>query len=487
MGVIVLTTIQNRNVVYYIHSVIVIAFMFGFRYLPSIAELSPIGMQALGIFLGTLYGWTFVDMMWPSLLCLLAVVLTGNGTIASVFQAGFGANVTTMTIFILALAAYFEQSGLTGWLANWFLSRKCNVGHPWMFVFMLLLCSFVISLFTNNLIGMIITWNIIYHIADVYGYEKRDKFITYLICGSCMSGAFAAIAVPFQMMSVIFLNSLYSAMDIFVDNLLYTVLAMLFSFTAIFAYVGIGKFIVKPNVAPLLSMEDKFSHLRREIMDKDCKIACFVLITYLLALFLPSVLPGWGWVNILSALGITGMAALCLILLALSKKSNGEFYINVNQIMRSGINWNVIILLGATGPMINLLESEEAGVIDALLNWIMPIVSDISSYLCIAFIVLVLGIATQFAHNMVLGMVFIPAFAPLVMSLGVSPIVLTVALCFALQNAYATPASSTQAAICFGNTEWVDTKETYRCMVTTSMVNLFMILFVFIPLLMIIF
>ena len=103
------TSTKKNNIPYYIHSAIVILLMFGFGQLPSIAGLSHVGMQALGIFLGTLYGWTFVDMMWPSLLCLLAVVLTGNGTIADVFMEGFGANVTTMTLFILALAAYFER------------------------------------------------------------------------------------------------------------------------------------------------------------------------------------------------------------------------------------------------------------------------------------------------------------------------------------------------------------------------------------------
>ena len=475
---------KKRNTSYYVHSAIVFILMFGFAYLPPFAGLSRLGMQALGIFLGVLYGWTFVDMMWPSLLCVLAVVLTGHGSVASVFQEGFGANVTTMTIFILALAAYFEKSGLTMYLANWFLSRKCNIGHPWVFTFVILLCSFVISLFTNNLVGMIITWNIIYHIADVYGYQKRDRFITYLICGACMSGAFACIAVPFQMMSVVFLNALYSVMPVVIDPLLFTAIAMTFSLLAIGAYVGIGKFLIRPDVSRLLDQDDKFANLRERKMTRDNKVACVVLVGFLLALFLPSVLPPWGWVSILATLGITGTAVVCLIALSIGKRESGEFYIDINLLMRSGINWNVIILLGATGPMINLLEAEEAGVITALLHWVTPVVSQVSPYVCIAFIVVILGIATQFAHNIVLGMVFIPAFAPLVDSLGVSPVVLTIALCFALQNAYATPAASTQAAICFGNTEWVAPGEAYKCMLATCVVNMAMILLIFLPLLM---
>ena len=88
---------------------------------------------------------------------------------------------------------------------------------------------------------------------------------------------------------------------------------------------------------------------------------------------------------------------------------------------------------------------------------------------------------------MVLGMVFIPVLAPVVISLGINPLVMTMALIFALQNAYATPASSTQAAIAFGNTEWVDTKNAYLCMISTSAINLLAILLIFIPLIMKIF
>ncbi|MBO5301093.1 MAG: hypothetical protein J6A81_02640 [Peptococcaceae bacterium] len=481
-------TAVMKNKMYYIHSVITVLFMFGFQYLPPIGSFNQVGMQAIGIFIGTLYGWTFVDMMWPSLLCLIAVVLSGTqGSLADVFLSGFGANVTTMTIFILALAAYFEKTGLTQYLANWFLSRKCNVGHPWVFTFVILFCAFAISLFTNNLIGMIITWGIIYNIAAVYGYQKKDKYIVYLICGTCMSAAFSCIAVPFQMMSVIFLNALYSVVDVEINSLLYTALGMSFALTAMGLYILIGKFIVRPNVTPLLSKDDKFFELRNQKMSKESKVACVVLVVFLLALFLPSVLPKWGWVKVLSTLGITGSAVTCLIALSLVKTEEGRFYIDINKIMTSGINWNVIILLAATGPMVNLLESDEAGVIDALLAWITPIISNVSPYLCLVVITAVLGLATQVAHNMVLGMVFIPVLAPVVISLGINPLVMTMALIFALQNAYATPASSTQAAIAFGNTEWVDTKNAYLCMISTSAINLLAILLIFIPLIMKIF
>ena len=57
-----------------INSVIGVAIMFVFRFLPlNLTGVTEIGMQIIGIFLGTLYLWTFVDVLWPSLLAIVMI------------------------------------------------------------------------------------------------------------------------------------------------------------------------------------------------------------------------------------------------------------------------------------------------------------------------------------------------------------------------------------------------------------------------------
>lgn len=51
-----------------IHYVIVVALSFGFAYLPPFAALTPYGMGILGSFLGAIWGWLTIGMLWPSLL-----------------------------------------------------------------------------------------------------------------------------------------------------------------------------------------------------------------------------------------------------------------------------------------------------------------------------------------------------------------------------------------------------------------------------------
>ena len=53
----------------YINIIIVLFLIFGFRYIPPFSTLTPTGMHVLGIFLGVVYGWSTVDLIWPGFFC----------------------------------------------------------------------------------------------------------------------------------------------------------------------------------------------------------------------------------------------------------------------------------------------------------------------------------------------------------------------------------------------------------------------------------
>ena len=88
---------------YYLHTVIGLVLMFGIGFLPPVGPLTPVGMQVGGIFLGLLYLWSLVDIMWPSLLGLGALALSDATNIAGVLTASFGNSTVILMIFILGL------------------------------------------------------------------------------------------------------------------------------------------------------------------------------------------------------------------------------------------------------------------------------------------------------------------------------------------------------------------------------------------------
>ena len=72
----------NKNVMYYVHIAIFLLILFGIGFLPPFAQITPMGMKVLGVFLGVIYGWCFIALDWPSLVALVALA-TSSRTIAS--------------------------------------------------------------------------------------------------------------------------------------------------------------------------------------------------------------------------------------------------------------------------------------------------------------------------------------------------------------------------------------------------------------------
>ena len=59
-----------------IHYVVVVAFVFLFRFVPGVAGITSLGMGILGSFIGAIYGWITIGMFWPSIITLAGIGLS---------------------------------------------------------------------------------------------------------------------------------------------------------------------------------------------------------------------------------------------------------------------------------------------------------------------------------------------------------------------------------------------------------------------------
>lgn len=62
----VVTQSKKKKNLFYWHIAITAVIIFGFGFLPPIEPITPLGMRVVGIFIGAVYGWTTVNMLWPS-------------------------------------------------------------------------------------------------------------------------------------------------------------------------------------------------------------------------------------------------------------------------------------------------------------------------------------------------------------------------------------------------------------------------------------
>ena len=96
---------KNKDTMTIVHSIIGVAIMVLFRYLPlNLPEITPVGMQVVGIFLGTLYLWTFVDPLWSSLFAIAMVGFSDYAPMNAVLQSAFGSPVARQSFFLMVAA-----------------------------------------------------------------------------------------------------------------------------------------------------------------------------------------------------------------------------------------------------------------------------------------------------------------------------------------------------------------------------------------------
>ena len=79
--------------------------MFGFGLLEPVEPLTPLGMRLVGVFLVVLYGWVFIEIVWPSLAGLLAMMLVGGMKPVTLLNNSFGHPIVQMMFFIFVFCA----------------------------------------------------------------------------------------------------------------------------------------------------------------------------------------------------------------------------------------------------------------------------------------------------------------------------------------------------------------------------------------------
>ncbi len=447
---------KTKNTGWYVHSLITILLMFGFGYIvPPFGSITDVGMKVLGVFLGMLWGWIFVEILWPSVLGIFAFGMTGYTTISEAISAGFGDS-TVLTVFMAILfAELLNQCHITDYIANKCLSSKWIVGKPWALVVMFFVADFLLSIFTSNVAACFLLWAAFVKVAEAAGYEKGNKFVSYMICGIIYIGVISLMVMPFRTAALVFVGFLTSGTGLTVGYGPYTIYMLILCIVQIIVYLLIGKFILRFDLSALEKTADIFADKRGSKMNFEQKFGMAFVVVFMAILFLPAFLPqSLGITKFLNNWGLIGASALLLTVAAIVKKPDGKQLANIRDVCKQGIAWDIIWLLVATYPLASAMQSQDCGIMATVLGAIQPHLGAMNPTLFMIICMVVLGIATQFVHNVVLAAMFIPMMCTLCIDMGGNPIVMFFLLYMALQCAYATPGASMQGAMMFGN-QWL--------------------------------
>ncbi len=474
---------ETKDWVYWMHTVITIVLMFGIGYLEPWGSLETIGTKVLGIFIGLLWGWTFIGFVWPSLLGILALGLSGYQTVNAVLTAGFGAPLNTvLCIFLFIFAAYMDKIGLSKIIANWFISRKICVGRPYVFTLMVFIAAYVLGATVSLFTAILLLFSIFYNVCDTLGYQKREKYPVFVLTGIVYSAMLGFALFPFKAVQVMVLGSLSTVSGgLTVDFGGFTVLTFAITVVCLAVWMLFGKLIVRPDLSNFNGVGDMFEELRHVNMNDEQKIAAFFLCLFMFAMFAPSILPKEFFIaKFFNTIGITGSLVFVLVLMAMLKV-NGKVSFNFADCAKDGMNWEMIVMFAATMPVSAAMSNEDIGVIKFLVKLLEPIFNNFNGLgFCVVFLIIG-GLLTQVAHNLVLAALLTPVLYQFCIQLGGDPIAMSVLFSFSIATAVATPGGSATAALMFTN-DWIGTSDSYKYGWTMAIISLIVVIVVGLPL-----
>lgn len=449
---------QNKTMIMkYVHVAVILLFMFGFRYVPPIGAITELGMQILGIFIAVIYGWSTMDMIWPSLLGLFALSLVPGNDAISIFKAGFGDRVTVAIFFFLLFGELINKVGLSKFIADWCISRKFVQGKPYAILTMFCLAGAFISAFVNTFAGMILMWGVFYNFCKEVGLKPQDSYakvsLIAIIYICCMAGDI----LPFMGLSILAIGIQQQLLNLAMPYVPFVILQLIMVVLATLIYFVFIKFIVKPDTTIVKNYDVKIENLT---LNGQQKFVFALLIGLMAVLFLPGLLPQtWKITAALKTLDLAGMVTIVLVIYYVANLHN-ESVITFSKIAH-GMNWNLILMFATVAPLSAAVSNADSGILTYVSQLLSGILGNMSPYMFTLLILLLASILTQFCNNVAIVLMVMPLMLTFATQLGANPLVLTTLVAFNLNIAFCTPAASGPAAMIFSNKTWIATKDAY--------------------------
>lgn len=455
---------KGKNTSYYVCSLIGILLIFGFGHLPPLEPITTIGMHIIGIFLGMIFLWSFVSILWPSLLGIVAIGISGYAPMRQAILVAFGDVVPVLVLFAMVLFGAIQNAGVTTYLSRWFLTRKVINGRPIIFSFVFIYTTYILAALSASVLPpLLLMWAILYSVLKEVGYKKGDPYTAIMVLGTMLGAISGQAAKPFTGSALVMVGAFERVSESSLDYLPYMLFGIIMSTLVIIGYTLLIKFVFRPDTSKIknISTED-FNKEKLPPMNLQQKILLGCLFGFLALVLLPSILPtSIPVVSLLNKFGPHGIIIVFVVGLSLFKV-DGEPILDFPKIAGRFIVWDVYFLVCMSILVSGALTAPSTGITAFLTTSLDPVFGGHSAFFFAIMVVIFAMFITQVANNAVMGVVLMPVIKIFSEQSGGNFVAIATVMIFALHVAMLTPASSPYAAILHGNKEWVSQKEIFR-------------------------
>lgn len=474
----------NPNIKYYIHSIVGIVIMIGFGYLPPIEPITAIGMKYLGIFVGLIYLWSFVEMLWSSMIALVVLIFTGQ-TGEAITKSAFGNSIIIMCIFAMLIIFALAQTGVFDYLVNWILKLKILQGRPWLLSYALIIGAFVIFALGGELPLLFVFWEMIYKIADSVGIKRKSMYCGAMVVGLMYANVCGLASMPYKP-GFAFVMGTFSSITGMppIEVLPAMVVCLAGSVTTLSLYVLMMRFLLRVDLSALKNANPTTLVKELPPMDKRQKFAAFYLIFFLVALMstgLVKYISDGGVSAAIQRMGTVGMCWLLAALLLLIK-IDGKPMMEVRKIAGM-VTWDAVLLMAIAFTLSPMMTAEETGVSAWVMGLINPILGGHSPYVFMVILCVITIVLTNLANNTVVMILMMTVISVYANTMDLNLPIIAVLICIMANTAFMLPASSFYGALIYSQvSEGVSKKSIMLSAVLTMMAVLIAMVLVIIPL-----
>ena len=394
---------------YLLHTIIMVAITFGFRFLPCPGSVTPYGMAVLGVFVGLVYGWTFLGLLGPSLFGAVVMGTTDYGSVQDVFIAMFSnSTVLMMLVGILAFAA-IEQTGAGDWMVAKLLNSKIAKKSP---VFVVEIFLFIFYL--GNIIGLV--WFLYFALLPLCGemllkcgYEKGDKFIFFFLAGCLIFGQIGMTLFPFLGWSLMTVGSMMQLTQTMISYPQYMAIMVIFGILAFVTYPLLMK-LCGCNFEKLatVDIQTAFPNAKADAKLTTAQnlsiwsVVLFVIIVIAASMFGKNI-AFLNYVN--TKIGVLGLMAILWVFIVMFK-SNGKPLLDMRK-AAGAFSWDMLILIAVALFISSALTQQETGISGWIAGLLGPIFAKTSPIVFLIALGVITAVITNIGNNVALCFVMI--------------------------------------------------------------------------------
>lgn len=438
----------------YVHTILIIFFMFGFGFLPPFGPLTQLGMQILGIFIGCIYGWTIGEMIWPSLLSLIAVGFTDYSTVSAMFTSAFGNQTLLIVLFSLIFCYGIEKSGLLTVVAKYILSRKFAQKGPWLLAFAFwMTCSIAGAVTTNAIPVIVLMWAIFYETASQLDLKPYEAYPSVVLIGCVVCADMGCIVAPYAVNTQICFGVYYAAQPgVTMNFAAYVLLMLIINILTIPLLVLVFKYIlrIKVDFKPVSIVDsESITFTARQ------KIVSLYILVLAIMIIAPNITPdSWKITQILNNLGVVGTFVILIIAMTITTHK-GEPFTDVAESMIKTVPWGLYFLLASAMTISSALTAEETGINTLILQLLDPLLANKGPIIFCIIMIYIGMFLTNGINNIVCMTLLIPVSLGFMAANGANPQVLVGIFALVLAQGCVLPGGSVLGAMMHGNTSWL--------------------------------